>query len=382
MVFGHEATLSLILPDLERLGGPSLPPSKLFFVVDHFAPPSSPAFADIAGRFRRFCLERKIPFSLMEGIGHRLMLESDRIGYGAFVAGADSHTTTVGGKGALGIGFGSTDILAVLLTGSIWMEEPGEARVVIEGTLPRHTEPKDLVLGLLRDFGQAGFRGEVISFTDNTSPGMSTAQRAVLTNMSVETGAVSGLFGNAPDGGAETGVASSCEKTFGAGFSGRIITIKADEAEPLVARPGAPDDVVPVREVGDVWLDTVVIGSCASGAIEDLEIASNFLERRRVSEGVNLLVTPSTAGIMLEAIERGLITRLVQAGAVILNPSCGACGGIDKGIPGTGENILSTAPRNFSSRTRPGSNTYLASTSVAAASALAGRIVHPEEATG
>ncbi|MBM4356073.1 MAG: hypothetical protein FJ109_20165, partial [Deltaproteobacteria bacterium] len=194
LVYGHEGTLALILPELERLGGPRLKPECLFFVVDHFAPPSTGPFADIVQDFKGFCRTRSIGLALYEGIGHRLMLESPRVTRGMLVLGADSHTTTIGGKGALGIGLGSTDILAVLMTGTAWLQRPAVSEVGVDGTLPPFVDTRDATLHLLGRVGQAGFLGQVVEFVDSTPDGLSLEAASVLTNMTVEMGAVSGLL--------------------------------------------------------------------------------------------------------------------------------------------------------------------------------------------
>lgn len=365
LVFGHEATMGLILDSLEQAGGPRLPADRLFLVVDHFAPASSGRFADIARDFRQFCKRHDLPFHLHEGIGHRLMLESSRVTPGMLVIGADSHTTTIGGKSALGIGLGSTDVLAVLMTGTVWLKKPAVSRVVLEGAFGTWVEPKDVVLHLLGNRGQAGFLGQVVEFVDRSDKGLDVEQRSVLCNMSVEMGAVSALVVDRdvePDGAADEQFAIQL---------GNLVS--------LVARPGAPDDVVPAHDVKDIAVDMANLGSCASGGLTDLRIASRLLSGHSVRPGVSLLVTPATRNVFLTANEEGLIDVLVGAGATLLNPSCGACGGIDKGIPGAGDVVVSTAPRNYSSRARVGSRVYLASTATTVASAIAGRLVAPGE---
>ena len=357
LVYGHEGTLALCLPQLEKYNGPRMDPRRLFFVVDHFSPPSSGPFADIVRQFSTFCADRGIRLQRHEGIGHRLMLEDERVQPGMLVIGADSHTTTIGGKGALGIGLGSTDVLAVLMTGTVWLKRPTVAAVQLHGALPPGVESKDAVLHLLGKHGQGGFLGEVVEYEDRSEPGLSLEQRAVLTNMCVEMGAVSALV-------------SECRPGTPAG----TVDLDLSKLSPLAACPGSPDDVRKVEELSEVRVDTAMVGSCASGGLSDLETAARLLAGRKVAEGTTLLVTPATKRILAKAVETGVISTLLEAGAVLLNPSCGACGGIDKGIPAEGETVISTAPRNYSSRARVGSRVYLASTATTVASALAGTI--------
>jgi 3-isopropylmalate/(R)-2-methylmalate dehydratase large subunit len=138
--------------------------------------------------------------------------------------------------------------------------------------------------------------------------------------------------------------------------------------------------VVPAASLKETAIDCAIVGSCAAGGLDDLAVAARLLQGRKVAGGVSLLVTPATRKVMLAADRAGILATLLEAGATLLNPSCGACGGIDKGIPAVGDNVISTAPRNYSSRTRMGANVFLASTATCVASAMAGRITAPQEA--
>jgi 3-isopropylmalate/(R)-2-methylmalate dehydratase large subunit len=368
LVYGHEGTLALIVEQLRRVRGPRLDSSRLFWVVDHFAPPSSGHFADILKEYVGFCREKSIPLCRMAGIGHLLMLESDRVRPGMLVVGADSHTTTIGGKGAVGIGLGSTDIMAALMTGTVWLRRPEVSRIRLTGRPAPYVEPKDVVLHLLGRFGQAGFLGRALEFLESADQPMSAERAAVLTNMTVEMGAVTGVFVRCDD-------RREWERP-------GDFTVDLSALVPLVARPGRPDDVVPAAEAGDVRIDQVHVGSCAAGGLADLKIAAHLLSGRNVAPGVTLLITPGTAAAFESAARQWFVAEFLRAGAVVLNPSCGACGGIDKGIPATRDVVVTTGPRNYGSRARIGSSVYLASTATAVASAIAGRIVPATEVVG
>jgi 3-isopropylmalate/(R)-2-methylmalate dehydratase large subunit len=144
--------------------------------------------------------------------------------------------------------------------------------------------------------------------------------------------------------------------------------------KPKVALPHSPAQVIDAEEIKDEAIDQVFIGSCTGGRLRDIELAANLLR------GVNLLITPASQRIYQKAIEKGYISAIIEAGGVVLNPSCGPCGGIDKGILGREEKCLSTSNRNFKGRMGdPSSKVFLSSPLTAAASALAGRIVDPRE---
>lgn len=360
-IFGHEATMSLILDKLEEFKGPKIPPQKCYFVLDHFAPPSCAQYADIAHEFKQFCRKRKIPLKVYRGIGHRLMLEDPAVQPGMLVLGADSHTCTLGGKGVLGIGLGSTDVLAALMTGAIALKKPRVTTIKITGKLHNCVEAKDIILHLAKQFGQAGFVSCYLEFLLDNATLDSCEERAVLSNMSVELGAA-------------TGVVHNC-------CSQNRFDVEVDVSylQPLVALPGGLDKIRPASSLCAQQVDTVFVGSCASGGLVDLEVAAKLLEKYPAHPNVSLLIFPSTWNVYLQALNRGWIETIIKQGGVIMNPSCGPCGGIDKGIPAETEVVLSTAPRNFSSRMRLDSKVFLCSTATAVASAITGHIADPRE---
>jgi 3-isopropylmalate/(R)-2-methylmalate dehydratase large subunit len=160
----------------------------------------------------------------------------------------------------------------------------------------------------------------------------------------------------------------------------RKIEVDLASIKPKVALPHSPAQVIDAEEIKDEAIDQVFIGSCTGGRLRDIELTAKLLRGRKVARGVNLLITPASQRIYQKAIEKGYISAIIEAGGVVLNPSCGPCGGIDKGILGREEKCLSTSNRNFKGRMGdPSSRVFLSSSLTAAASALAGRIVDPRE---
>ena len=150
--------------------------------------------------------------------------------------------------------------------------------------------------------------------------------------------------------------------------------------EPQVACPSSPDNVRPVSQVAGTPLDAVFIGSCTNGRIEDLRVAAKILEGRRVSDSVRLIVIPATQKIFLQAMGEGLLETLARAGAAVSTPTCGPCFGGHMGLLAAGERAISTSNRNFVGRMgHPQSEVFLSSPAVAAASAVVGRIAHPDD---
>jgi 3-isopropylmalate/(R)-2-methylmalate dehydratase large subunit len=298
------------------------------------------------------------------------------------VLGADSHTTTAGALGCVATGMGSTDILYTLITGKTWLRSPETVRIDLKANLPPYIMGKDIILDLLGKYGEGGFLYQALEFydVDATIP---MDDRFAICNMVVEGGAKNGLF--RPDlvtreylkkrddhqGQWENPFEEEPEYT-------KRIEVDLSSLRPKVALPHSPAQVVDVEEIEGEEIEQIFIGSCTGGRLRDLEQTARLLRSRKVSPRIRLLITPASQKIYQEAIQKGYIQVLLEAGGVVLNPSCGPCGGIDKGILGEGERCLSTSNRNFQGRMGdPSSKIYLASPLTAAASAMAGRIVDP-----
>ncbi len=382
LVLGHDATFSLLLDDLQRLGGSGIEPERLLLTVDHFAPPSTIERAAILRKFLDACKNMGLGEpAMLEGICHQLLLEDNRLQPGSLVVGADSHTVTAGAVGALCTGYGSTDILAVIRTGRIKMKAPEVVRAVITGKFNPNVDARDLALEMLRVLGEDGALYRSIEFEDLTECGLQMDDRAAVCNMAVETGAKFALF--IPDAETRRFLVERDGAANADGFlrpdtdADYVDTMNFDLSglQPLVAIPSSPANVKPVAELEKVNVNQVFIGSCAGGRLNDLYRAAQVLDGRKIAPGVRLVVTPASRKVWLEASKMGILDKLVNAGAAVTNPSCGACGGIDKGILAAGEVCVSTSNRNFSGRMgHKDARIYLAGPIIATASALAGYI--------
>jgi 3-isopropylmalate/(R)-2-methylmalate dehydratase large subunit len=279
---------------------------------------------------------------------------------------------------------GSTDILYTLVTGRTWLRPPEAIRVDLTGELPSYVMGKDIALELLGGAGEGGFLYKALEFYDSHEV-IPMDDRFAICNMVVEGGGKNGLFH--PD----TITWGYLEERDGNGrrfpscFKKEVqyeeaIEIDLASLNPKLALPHSPARVVDVSEVQEETIHQIFIGSCTGGRIRDLEMAAHILRGKRVAPGVRCLVIPASQKIYQEAIERGYIQAILEAGGVVLNPSCGPCGGIDKGILGAGERCLSTSNRNFQGRMGdPSSLVYLASPLTAAATAVRGEITDPRE---
>ena len=381
-----DPTLALLLTDLRELRGNIWNREKVLVTVDHFAPPSTVERANVVKRVLSFVKEEGISHcSLYRGICHQLLVEGPWVRPGMVVLGADSHTTTAGALGCLATGLGSTDILYTLITGRTWLRSPEAFRVNLKGKLPAYVMGKDIALELLRRGGESGFLYQALEFYDLEGM-IPMDDRLALCNMVVEGGAKNGLF--CPDDitrryiEARDGHPGQWEGTFDGDPQYRgAMDVDLSSLNPQVALPHSPSLVVDVEEARGEVIQQVFIGSCTGGRLRDLEVAARIFSGRKVAPGLRLLIIPASLKIYQTALENGYIQAILEAGGVILNPSCGPCGGIDKGVLGAEERCLSTSNRNYRGRMGdPSSMVYLASPLTAAATALRGEITDPRGA--
>ncbi len=387
VILGHDATIALLIGRVRKAGLRIAHPERCLFAADHFVPAATEERASILHDYVRFVEEQGVSTAaLYQGISHQLMVEDRRCVPGALIAGADSHTTMAGALGTVAIGFGSTDILGVLVRGVLFVRIPEAVHVRVVGRRGPHVSGKDVALLMMRHFGEGGATYRALEIEDQTpSRSLTMADRMTLANMAVDCGAknalvvpdeVTAAYVTARDGApAPFAFAPPVASDYHS-----VVELDLSHVTPLVARPGSPADVAPASDAGGERIDQVVIGSCCGGRLEDLHEALAVLAGRRVPDRVRFVVTPASRQVYEAALADGTALALSRAGAMVTVPSCGACGGIDKGLLGAGEVCVSTSNRNF--RGRMGSieaRIYLASAATAAASALLGRVADPRE---
>src|SRR3954447_5682906 len=301
---------------------------------------------------------------------------------GQLLVGADSHTTTSGALGMFATGAGGLEVAVAMAGYGFELPCPRVVGVELTGRLPAAVEAKDVVLELLRRFGVRGGTGAVFEFFGDGVAGLSTAGRATICNMAMETGATTAVFPaddetrawlaaqGRPEGFRPLGAAP------GAGYDERV-AIDLAELEPLIALPQSPGNVVPVAEVAGTELVQVCVGSSVNSAYEDLAAVAAVLQDRTVHPGVQLTVTPGSRQILDVITRSGVYSDLLAAGARMLEPICGPCVGIGQ-APVKGRPSLRTFNRNFPGRSGTAEDSvYLCSPSTAAASALSGSITDP-----
>ena len=367
-------------------------PAKIAIIFDHRVPAETAKTATNQKKIREFVAKQGITkFHDVRGdsggICHQILAESGYVLPGMVVVGADSHTSSHGALGAMAIGVGATDMAGVWALGRLVnVEVPPTIKVVVDGEFRPYVGPKDLILYLIGMISAEGANFRVIEFHGRAIKHMSVSGRLVLCNMSVEAGATCGIvpadketFRYLREEACATGPFNAVTPDPDATYE-EVVEIDVTRLEPQVARPHTVDNVVPVGEVEGTRIDQVVIGSCTNGRLDDLETAAAVLRGRKLPSGTRMLVFPASWRIWTEAMRKGYLSDLADAGAVIMNPGCGCCLGIHQGALGDGEVALATTNRNFKGRMgNPNSSVYLASPLTAAVSALRGEITDPRK---
>jgi len=393
VVLANDITAPIAIREFRRLddgqgslSGRVFDPERVVLVADHFTPNKDIKSAEQCRVLRKFAQEQGLPHHYdvgRAGIEHVLLPEQGLVAPGDLVVGADSHTCTYGALGAFATGMGSTDIGVAMATGQVWLRVPETMRIVYTGKLRRWVGGKDLILETIGRIGVSGALYQTMEFAGPVVKSLSMAARFTMSNMAIEAGGKAGLFDI--DETTREYVGRRVERAYTAYRAdqdaeySRFLEIDVSQLDPVVALPHLPDNVRPVGEIGEIEIDQAVIGSCTNGRLEDLRIAAEVLRRRRVAPHVRCIVIPGTQQVYLDAVREGLVEVFIEAGGVVSTPTCGPCLGGHMGVLAAGERAVSTTNRNFRGRMGDSaSEVYLSGPAVAAASAVAGRIVHPD----
>lgn len=386
--FANDITAPLAIKYFKESGAKEVfDRKKIGLIPDHFAPNKDIKSAEQCKLLREFAREYKIEnyFEVGKmGIEHVLLPEKGLILPGDVVVGADSHTDTSGALGAFAIGVGSTDLAAIMALGEVWLKVPPTIKFIYSGKLNKWVSGKDLILYTISKIGVDGANYQVMEFSGEVIKRLSMDNRFTMCNMAVEAGAKTAII--EPDQITLEYLQGKATRPYQLyksdpeAFYEKVIEFEVSKIEPQVAFPHLPENAKPISEVGYIKIDQSIIGSCTNGRIEDLRIAAEVLKGQQVYPEVRLIIIPATQDIYLQALREGLIDLFISAGAAVSTPTCGPCLGGYMGILAKGERAISTTNRNFVGRMgHPESEVYLASPAVAAASAVAGRIVSPEE---
>ena len=361
-------------------------PSKIVIPLDHRVPAESTKTANAHKSIREFVREQGIAsfYDVREGVCHQVVVEKGHILPGMLALGTDSHTTSYGCVGAFGTGIGATEMAAVWATGKIWLRVPESIKVQVSGSFPEMVFPKDFILYLVGRLGAEGANYCSVEFHGPAIADIEIPGRFTICNLSMEMGAknavvpVDSVTNQFLDG-LPAGRGKAFLPDHDATYVGEEVC-NISGLVPQVACPHGVDNVKPVEEVEGTRIDQAVLGSCTNGRIEDLKEAASLIAGKRIHPGVRMLVVPASRSVLLEGIRTGVITTLVEAGAVLVNPGCGPCLGAHEGILADGEVCIASTNRNFKGRMgSPTSEVYLASPATVAASAIAGKIADPRK---
>lgn len=386
IVLSHDNTAA-ILGFFKEMGGENVfNPEMHCIVLDHAAPAPTTKHAENHRIIREFVQEQGIGnfFDVGRGICHQVLVEEGLVLPGAIVLGSDSHTPHAGVMGAFGAGIGRSEMASIWALGNIWLRVPESLKIFVHGKLPSGVTAKDLALHIIREIGSDGALYMSVEWHGEGIETLSLSERAVLTNMTAEMGAKNSYI--PPDEKVFTYLKDRAKHVYEALYPDleavymRELEFDATTVEPMIACPHTVDNVKALSEVAGTHIDQAFLGTCTNGRLVDLAAAARVLENRQIAEGRRMIVIPASSHVYLEALRAGYLETFINAGAIIESPGCGPCIGNHLGVPAIGEVTISSANRNF--RGRMGtkkSEIYLASPSVVAASAVAGKITHPEE---
>ena len=380
----QDATGTMALLQFEAMGIPRVRTKRSVAYIDHntvqigFESMDDHLFIGSACRKFGLYLSRA-----GNGICHQVHLERFSAP-GDTLLGADSHTTTGGGVGMLAIGAGGLDVAVAMAGEPFYLTMPQVFKVELTGELPPWSSAKDIILELLRRMTVSGGRGKILEFSGSGVKTLSATQRATITNMSIELGALTGLFPSdeatrrylRAQGRENEWQALQADSD--APYDEELV-LDLSRIEPLVARPHSPDNVVPVREEQGRKVDQVAIGSCTNSSLEDILKVAAILRGGVIPPGVSLVVSPGSRQVLRELAESSAFRELIAAGARMLECACGPCIGMGQ-APCSGGVCLRTFNRNF--RGRSGTTdalVYLVSPETAVASALRGVITDPRD---
>jgi len=402
--FGNDITIPVSINEFEGAGLDRIfDKEKIGFFNDHSTPNKDIKSANLTMQVRKFaekyCIKHCYDVG-KTGIEHAFIPEQGLVLPGQVIVGADSHSCTHGALGAFATGVGSTDIAAAMALGKVWMLTPEQKLFVFNGKLQDYVSGKDLILYAIGDIGVKGALDSTMEFAGDTISTLSMDSRFSICNMATEAGAINGII--AADNLTLNYLSPKvCEtshdypklikreiKSDKDAYYATKFNYDASKIEPQVAYPFLPSNTKPISKAikDNITIDQVVIGSCTNGRLEDMREAAKIIKGSYVKS--RTIIIPATQEVYLDSLKAGLLETFVEAGCYVSGPTCGPCLGGHMGVLGPGERAVATTNRNFVGRMGepgnkkkgiPPSEIYLTNPAIAAASAVLGRIAHPNE---
>jgi methanogen homoaconitase large subunit len=377
----HDGTSVLAIKAFQEMGSIEVwDPDSLVIPFDHIVPANNETTAELQKEVRAWAQEHKISnfFDCGSGVCHQVFPEQGFALPGLLVVGADSHSCTYGAFGAFGTGIGATDMAEIYSCGRLWFKVPETIAVRVGGRPRPFVSAKDIALMVIGKLGADGATYKTVEYTGPAVETLSISGRMTLCNLGVEMGAKATMV--PPDKKTDEWLMGRARRPYTPVHSDPdsydcVYDYDITDLEPQVAVPFRVDNVRPVSELAGLEVDQVFIGTCTNGRLEDLEVAARIISGKQVK--ARTLVIPASREVLREALQRGIIQTLVEAGAMIGPPGCGPCLGAHMGVLAEGEVCVSTSNRNFPGRMGKGGLVYLASPAIAAASALQGYLAVP-----
>ncbi|OEJ16160.1 3-isopropylmalate dehydratase large subunit [Brachyspira hampsonii] len=387
LVLGNDITSPVAINEFEKYGFDKVfDKEKIALVMDHFAPNKDIKAAEQCKQCRDFANKYDISnyYDVGDmGVEHALLPEKGLVAPGEVIIGADSHTCTYGAFGAFSTGVGSTDMAAAMATGQVWFKVPSAIKFNLKGKLKPNVSGKDVILHIIGMIGVDGALYKSMEFRGEGVSSLTMDDRACIANMAIEAGAKNGIF-----------EVDNQTIEYLKDIVKRDYTIfKADDdavyekeydidlasIEPTVACPHLPENTKDAKELKDIKVDQVVIGSCTNGRLSDMATAANILKGKKIAKNVRCIIIPATQKVYKECIKLGYMDIFIDAGCAVSTPTCGPCLGGYMGILAHDEVAVTTTNRNFVGRMGDKtSKVYLASPATAAYSALTGYITEPK----
>lgn len=337
--------------------------TKIAVFLDHDTPSGSEAVSVIQRKLINFAKKHNTLFRQGEGVGYQLMLDQ-HVQQGQLIAGCGEHVSLFGAVGALALKVEPEKLAKIMEAGFISLNVPETVKVELTGRLSAGVYAKDIILAVLRLVGTTEVTGKIIEFSGDACKFLSLNDKITICNLAGRTGALSTLF--------------HPEYVVSNSYYDKAYHCDLGTIRPLIAKPDGFVEIVDVTHLQNIKVNEVFIGGCSSGRIEDLRLAANTVRNKKVAKGVRLMIAPVTSHVYIQALQEGLITEFIDAGAVIMNQGCSVCWGKSQGIVDTDEVLLSAG--SYNAKGCAGAETakvYIASAATAAASAIAGKITEP-----
>ncbi|MBN2305300.1 MAG: 3-isopropylmalate dehydratase large subunit [Anaerolineae bacterium] len=390
VVMANDITAPIAIESFQAMGVQQVfNPDNIMLVPSHFAPNKDIKSAEQTRTLATFAEQQTLSHRFQvgrAGIEHVVLPERGLVLPGDLVVGGDSHTCTYGAVGAFATGMGSTDVAFSMATGTTWLKVPETMKFVYHGQRQPWVYGKDLILRTIGAIGVDGALYRAMEFTGPAIHDLPMSDRLTMANMIIEAG---GKCGFLPfDDVARAYVEARATRPYTAYHADEdavyhsVHDFDLSEMEPQIACPYSPDNVHPISQVEPEKVDQVFIGSCTNGRYEDLAIVADILQRtgREFHPDVRVMIIPGSQAVYLDALREGWTELFTVAGAAVSVSTCGPCLGGHMGVLASNEVCVSTSNRNFRGRMgHRDARVYLANPAIAAASAIMGRLAHPDE---